>query len=718
MKKTVSKHLLSLLCFWLFAQVTNSQSSQHTKSSRNAKLFRNAMSIANQENYKEAIEIFKVIIKDDPTDLDALYNLGLSYLNTSNGADTAIVCFSKGLDMLNDEEKEGYLGTEIGLSMGKAYQVLLQPMKAITIYEGLLANSNPKNTSLIKEIEREIQICHHAQFLIKNPINLTITNMGSKINSRYDDHSPLVAVNENQIFFTSRRNWLRLNLLRDGQYAEKIYTAPLGSDNYESARMLKVFFEQNEHEAASSISPDGNQLILFRNDQQGTSLYLSNYNGESWSTPERLPYPINSNSEETHGCISADRSTLFFTSDRKGGYGGLDIYMIKKLPNGTWGTPRNLGPDINTEFDEVTPMIHYDGKTLYFSSEGHNTMGRLDVFYSQMATDSTWSIPVNMGYPINTPDDDFFFVPTISKSHAYYASSKFTDNYGGSDIYHVEIKSDTNTELAVIEGEVDNAMGNDYTKIRILVTRTTDNHLVGDYRPEPSTGKYLMFLENGHEYLVKQTNTAKAEKISYINVTDNMRYVNSKRAVKFTDVAMDAPLVKTIETVIDKVRNSIEKELEKKKEQNTTPENTNKDSSLNQNKKTPNKKRLVSSTLKTNNKTEPTSVRIEETRQYNKEEKNNTLSHISPIAPTQIKGYTLQLMALKEGPLPDLSYFETRHITDINVYYCKDKYTRYTSGNFISYQACLAMKKEILKNNDIHDVWIRPSQDFEKLAKK
>ncbi len=503
------------------------------------------MALTYQDNYKQAIELFKLVVKDNPKDLDALFNMGLSYLNTSNGADTAIICFNQGLNALNQDEKEGYLGTEFGLSLGKAYQVSLQPLKAVSIYEEVLKNTPTEDTALIQQIEREIQVCHHADFLIKNPINLTVKNMGSRVNSMYDDHSPLIAVSENQLFFTSRRNWIKLSLLSDGQYAEKIYTVPLLANNYESARLLKVFFKQNEHEAAASLSPDGNQLVLFRNDEHGKSLYLSDYSNNSWSSPVKLPFPINSYSEETHGCISADKSTFFFTSDREGGFGGLDIYMVKKLPDGKWGHPRNLGSNINTEFDEETPMIHYDGKTLYFSSEGHNTMGRLDVFYSQMAPDSSWAFPVNMGYPINTPGDDFFFVPTINKSHAYYASAKFDDTYGGSDIYKVEFDAESNTELAVIEGEIDPNFGSDFSKMRILVTRTNDNSLVGDYRPNPKDGKYMMFLENGYEYQVRQLHIENKEKISYVNVTSNMNYLETKMPVTFKDVAMDVPLINT-----------------------------------------------------------------------------------------------------------------------------------------------------------------------------
>ena len=511
----------------------------------NSKLFKRAMYLADEGNYKDAISNFKVLLKNDPKDLDALFNIGLCYLNTSDGADTAVMYLNRGMNILTEDQKSGYFGREFGMSIGKAYQVLLKPLKAIKIYEDLLVNVPEEDTLLMKELEYEIQICHNANFFLQHPVDITVQNMGSEVNSMYDDHSPLVCVSESELFFTSRRNWMKLSLLPDGQYAEKIYSVPLSAKNWESARLLKVFFKQNEHEAAASLSPDGDDMVLFRNDVHGKSLYISHFDGRNWSEPEKLPYPINSFAQETHGSLSADKSTLFFTSDREGGLGGIDIYMCKKNPDGTWGEPKNLGPNINTEYDEETPMIHYDGKTLYFSSEGHNSMGRLDVFYAQMNPDSTWSRPVNLGYPINTPDDDFFFVPTVNKSHAYYASSKFDDNYGGSDIYQVTFESDDNTELAVVEGQIDEIFGDNMKDVRLLVTRRKDKRLVGDYRPNPTNGKYMMFLEVGYEYEIEQTNSDESVKeVGYVDVTPEMNYQKKKLPVLFKDVVMDAPLEK------------------------------------------------------------------------------------------------------------------------------------------------------------------------------
>ncbi len=714
-KKTLIIGMFSLICF-LISAFTNftKQKEKQVETAKSDRLFKKAMNLAGQDNYRQAIKVFKVLLANDPEHLDALFNMGLCYLNTSNGADSAVISFNKGLDILTDEEKQGYLGAELGLSLGKAYQVLLKPLKAIKIYEELIEDANPQDTSFIKDVEREIQICHHANFFIQNPIDLDVKNLGSTVNSAYDDHSPLIAVSESELFFTSRRNWIKLSLLSDGQYAEKIYTVPLSANNWESARLLKVFFKQNEHEAAASLSPDGNQLVLFRNDIHGKSLYLSNYNGKSWSSPEKLPFPINSYAEETHGSISADKSTFFFTSDREGGFGGLDIYMVKRNEQGKWGKPRNLGKNINTPYDEETPMIHYDGKTLYFSSEGHNTMGRLDVFYSQMNTDSTWSIPVNMGYPINTPDDDFFFVPTINKSHAYYASSKFADNYGGSDIYQVTFKSDSQTELAVVEGKVDKSLGKEYEKMRILVTRREDNKIVGDYRPGPQDGSYMMFLETGYEYSVSEENAeTKQVRESFVNVTEDMSYKQQKVPLEFFNVAMEAPLkhypVKQQDQLVVNKEELKENESKVETKEVRVQEDVREEMVNSQ-------KAIVKNVDKKNNKDITDITEAKEPNVKNIKAFINGEQSVEKQVSTRINGYTLQLLALKEKPLADYSFFKRKGLDSIQEYRCIDGFTRYTFGSFKDYRSSLKVKRELLHNNKFSDIWIRPITDFEKIS--
>ncbi|MBR8535603.1 PD40 domain-containing protein [Carboxylicivirga sediminis] len=509
------------------------------------KAFFKALNYAESDDYEKAISAFSNLVKTSPTFTEAYLHLGLCYLNTNKGAESAIPALQTGLSQLSADDQATPLGHDFMMALGEAYQVSLKPDSAILVYNVLLTKVDNADLDFKAQIEQEINNCRNAKVFLANPVQLTITNLGEAVNSRYDDHSPLVNVYEDVLLFTSRRPEAKLPELADGQFPEKVYVSANEKAHWEKAKLLNVFFKNPVHESGVSLSPDGNSLFIYRSDNDGKSIYVSYLEKGEWTEPVKLPYPINTPADETHASLSGDRSTLFFTSDREGGYGGLDIYMCKKDAYGRWGEARNLGSSINTRFDEETSMIHADGRTLYFASEGHNSMGRLDVFYAQMNSDSTWSLPVNLGYPINTPDDDFFFLPSLDKSHAYYASSRFDDNYGGSDIYKVEFDAAFEGELAVIEGQVSSA---DMKRgpIRLMVTRMTDRQLVGDYRPDEQSGKYTMFLETGHEYSIEQMAINQPMGESVITVEPEMAYQKEPKVYSFSEIQMTPPLKRVI----------------------------------------------------------------------------------------------------------------------------------------------------------------------------
>jgi len=670
----------NIVCFFLLL-ISTITFAQKTKKSTN-KLFEEAMEFAEYANYNEAIYNFKQILSIDSMHIDALYNMGLCYLNTSNGADTAVICFKDGLSKLNESENRGYVGNELRLSLAEAHQVMLEPNKAISLYNEILNSSSELDSLTRLYISKEINVCNNASFFIQNPIEIEIINLGSNINSIYDDHSPLVAIDEKELIFTSRRKWIKLPLLEDGQFAEKIYSVSLDKNNWESAKLLSMFFKHYEHESAASISPDGRKIVLFRNDEHGKSLYWSKYDGTEWTHPEKFPEPINSHYEETHGSLSSDMNSFYFTSDRPNGYGGLDIYICNRLESGGWSEPRNLGPQINSEYDEETPQIHYDGKTLYFSSEGHNSMGKLDVFYSEKQDDEEWSIPVNMGYPINTPDDDFFFTPTINKSRAYYASSRFSDNYGGSDIYVVKFKHNSNTELAVVEGVIDSSLGEDYSKMRVLVTRTEDNKLIREYRPDEEDGKYMLFLEVGDQYSITEENNSE-EITKYINATEELSYMKTKHSVPFVDIAMAAPLKRELEPMI--IPTPIIDELE------IIDHKTSLLTELS-------KQEVKSIIAKNTNAPENKNLKIKSTE--------------------EVDGYTIQVYALKLKRIKDFSLFASKGIKNVKEHNCNDGYTRYTIGHFTTLSETKAMKNKLLKSGYFTDLWVRPNKDVYSLRVK
>ncbi|MDB4834979.1 hypothetical protein OAH12_00150 [Cyclobacteriaceae bacterium] len=267
--------------------------------------------------------------------------------------------------------------------------------------------------------------------------------------------------------------------------------------------MLYEKIDVSENESAVALSSDGNKLIVYKNNHHGTGdLYYTLREDSLWSDLVKLPDGINTKYFESGASISHDKKTLFFTSTRPGGLGGEDIYVAYKDTNGIWGNVKNLGPSINTPFDDDTPFIHPDGKTLYFSSKGHQTMGGFDVFKSTFnPQDSSWSTPVNLGFPINTPENDIFFVWSADGQTAYF-STHHEDSYGGEDIYKLEIVDHSHDQhpIILLSGEVrgkgtGNPMG---TKIDIY--DLSSSKLVGKYHSNSVSGGFSVVLQPNKKY--------------------------------------------------------------------------------------------------------------------------------------------------------------------------------------------------------------------------
>jgi len=643
------KRLFGLLVFVFICFMGIGQQKANEKSIDRA--FHKAINYAELQDYEKAIDGLKAIVKEVPDFSEAYLHLGLCYLNTNTGADSAIVAFKLGLSSQSAEEQYSRVGQDFYMLLGKAYQITLQPDSALMMYGQILASTPDIDAAFEAEIRQEMQMCKNAKIFLANPIELSIENLGENVNSKYDDHSPLVNVYENLLLFTSRRPSNRLPKLDDGQYPEKVYSTVSQGDGWQKAEALKVFFRNIEHESGLSLCADGNTLFIYRNDNEGKSIYMSSYDNEKWQEPVKLPYPINTEFNETHASLSSDRSTLFFTSDRDGGIGGIDIYMCKKGHNGEWGEVRNLGPAVNTRFDEETSMIHPDGQTLYFASEGHNSMGRMDVFYTQMNVDSTWVEPVNLGYPINTPDDDFFFLPTMNKSEAYYASARFEDNYGGTDIYRVEFNESFEGELAVIEGQVTDQEALKKGSLRIMVTRRTDQRLVGDYRPNKKDGKYTMFLEAGHEYDIEQRNEIGLIEESLLNVAPEMVYEKESKVFTFEEIRMEPPL----------------------------------------------KHMIAKKDLKSKNKEVITDIKDD----------------IKQIEGTEY--YTIQVLALKRLPLFASRYLKGLDVEDLQIVKCKDGFTRYIYGAYADYNLARTRRRHIMQMSKYEDSFVRRLSDLDDL---
>jgi Tol biopolymer transport system component len=353
----------------------------------------------------------------------------------------------------------------------------------------------------LKDIDHQIEQCNNARQIFANPVNTKIENLGPVINTKYDEYTPVLDALETTLIFTSRRpETTGGGIADDGKYFEDIYISNKINGQWNKPISIGSNINTEGHEATISLSADGEQLYIYRDDMGDGNIYMSKFNGDIWGKPVKLEPTVNSGARETHASVSADNNTLYFTSDREGGYGGLDIYMSKRLPNGEWGKITNLGPTINTKYDEEGPFVHPDGNTLFFSSKGHNSIGGFDIFFSVRQPDGSWIPPQNMGYPINTPDDEYFFVTSTDGKRAYFASSQ-PGGYGGKDIYVINLEMDPEIPLTVYKGFISSENNIVPSDVEITVTESSNpDEPYGIYRPNPRTGKFILILPSGKNY--------------------------------------------------------------------------------------------------------------------------------------------------------------------------------------------------------------------------
>ncbi|MCH7535601.1 MAG: PD40 domain-containing protein, partial [Bacteroidetes bacterium] len=249
---------------------------------------------------------------------------------------------------------------------------------------------------------------------------------------------------------------------------------------------------------------DGQTLFIYRSNKYGGGdIFYSKLEGTEWTIPLMFENDINTIGIESCASQNADGNIIYFASDREGGYGGMDLYRIKKLPDGSWGRALNLGPNINTKGDEAGPFIHPNGKTLYFSSEGHKSMGGLDIFKSEQISDSLWSNPENLGYPINTVDEDMYFVLSTDGKRGYYSTQR-GDGSGETDLYMIDMPGHL-FNLVFIRGLIipDRHDSSDRILASITVFNAHTNELVGIYKPNTSSGKYIVILDPSRNYILK-----------------------------------------------------------------------------------------------------------------------------------------------------------------------------------------------------------------------
>lgn len=453
-------------------------------------------------NFRAALNDFLILLAKDPTNVDLSFYIGACYLETNIDKAEAI----KYLEFVVQQPK---FPKEAIYQLGRAYMFAHRFDEAITTfnkYKDIVRGSDDNIISGSRMIEQ----CFNAKQLVKYPVDATFENLGININTAYPEFNPFIPEDESFIVFTSKRpDCLGLQLDYDGYKTPDIFRARASRGQFKQARNIGSAVNTEWYEEVVGISADGQELLVYIDNFDGyDDIYVSPRKGQFFDDYLDLGRNINSDEIETTASVTTDGNTVFFSRETGKGRTGTDLYMSRRLPNRNWGIPVKLPDVINTEFNESFPHLMADGKTFYFCSEGHASMGGFDIFISEWdQLTETWSVPKNAGYPINTVDDDFNISLSTTGRYGYISQFRKDEGYGERDIYRITF-NDVDPIQSVVRGSITNIIDSlkidpemDLGTFEMTVTDMNTDRFIGTYRPNLASSKYVQVLEPG-EYCV------------------------------------------------------------------------------------------------------------------------------------------------------------------------------------------------------------------------
>src|SRR5665213_211953 len=507
MKRTLS--LFSLFIFLFIGKIYSQNIID--KTGDEAKLFQATQSY-NGGDYVKAVNLFKEVLANRPNDAAIIFHIGKCYFSMDE-ADKAQAQFEQAKSI------DANATLTLRYMLGRCYQLKGQLDSAMTEYSAA-RTAYVGNAITLKDIDYYFAQCQTAKALMATPKPVKVTNLGATVNSPYDDKRPSLTADMKTMILTSRRPDGKNSSVDnegDGGYFEDIYQSDWDSVKgaWTDAELVKGAVNTEGHDAACSISPDGRQMFLYVNNATdggaGDICVSKKSSSGKWGTPKNMGKGINTSYFEDGAVLSPDGNTLYFMSERgqdlpwKGqkGYGHSDIWMAKKIDKTTWGEPTNLGATINTEYDEGGIYPAPDGKTLYFCSNGHNSMGGYDIFMTRFENNA-WTEPVNVGYPINTIYNERMFILSPDGKTAYIDSDR-NGGLGGRDIWQVDMtelmpKPHTGPYMSLLTGSIFNIDGN--AVVADLKFFDANGTQVGAVSSSTS-GNYQIQLEGDKTYVIK-----------------------------------------------------------------------------------------------------------------------------------------------------------------------------------------------------------------------
>jgi len=487
----------------------------------------------------------------DPSNANVSFKIGVCYLNMPGKKAWAypyLVAASQNISekYKPNSTKEKHAPIDTWFYFGQAQHLKNNFDSAIICFDLYLAHVAPEDTKTQDDIALRKTWCTNGKALVENPVPIKVENLGSNINTEFPEYSPVISADQRMMIFTTRRpeNTGGKVDSRDQMYFEDIYYSTM-NDSGEWSKAIPMGQNINTagHEATIGMSADGQQLLIYKDDQGDGNIYLSYQQGNAWGTPAKLTENINSKNWEPSATITPDGATLYFSSNMPGGLGGTDIYKSVRLPNGDWSKPTNVGAPINSKYDEDAPSILADGRTLYYASNGILSMGGFDILTSSLNDDMGWGAPSNIGYPVNSSDDDIFFAPTPDNTHAYYSSASSENGMGEKDICLLTFPGKEENPLTVLTGEITSIYGGVPPGTIITVTDVETGEMMGQYTPNSATGKYVIILPPGRNYNITYEAVDYLYQSDNVNISDTSAYQVLDRPVELEPLKVGQKIV-------------------------------------------------------------------------------------------------------------------------------------------------------------------------------
>lgn len=464
-------------------------------------LYREAIKALNVNDSKTAIDKFQAALKVNPQYKDAWYYLGLTYMREE--------LYKEAIFSLRSLEKiSPEYNTSFYYEIVRAYIETDQLTNAgfyAKKYIGKI-NKGPKGTRAIHLAKNRLIYASESVKIRKEPNTTSDPVLVSAVNSASGDYMPQVNPTGTRLYFTSVRkggfDFQNANS-KPNEWGEDLYFSNLNNGVWSDPELLPEPLNSMGNDFGSAFTGDGQMMVYVKcSENSGVGscdLFITELNGTTWTTPVNMGNVVNSEDWESQPTISSDGNRIIFSSTRKGGYGGSDLYMSEKNHLGDWGIPQNLGSTINTPLSDGSPYLAPDGKTLYYSTAGHPGFGAKDIFYS-VFENAKWSKPENLGTPINSSGDDTNF--SISASGlGYMASSRLDEN--NFELYQVELPDHLKPKpTAVVQGLVTNAETSETLEALVLVEDLETGELLAVNKSNSESGEYLVVLPAGRNYSV------------------------------------------------------------------------------------------------------------------------------------------------------------------------------------------------------------------------